>query len=262
MVPIQQLDIETKIGMSREEWIRYVLSRPFQFSYRGGVELHWTPKGRLEESFYGLVQRQRAHSLHRSPDEGGDEIMTEEWQGAYVLVDPTVHNEGQRIAVENDVVGRPETLLKYLMAAINERIDAPYQTEFEPIFDADSFWSFVDEHGSKLKSIRFKFVVPNMWGTEKELERELQDTRDKTGAERVDIGLSSEHGVDARSDQVANGVEYAERGSGKIFARSMGGATYRSNDEPKRTEISYLNDIALMGENFLRDARKRILGRE
>lgn len=262
MVPIEQLDIETAVGMSREEWMRYALSQPFKFLYRGGVELHWTPKGELDEAFYGLIQRQRSHSLHRSPDEGGDEIVTEEWQGAYVVIDPTTHNEGQRIAVENDVVGRPETLIKYLMMSINEKVEAPYQIESEPIFDAKSFWAFVDAYGSRLKSIRFKFVVPNMWGTESELEKELQGTREATGAERVGIEFSSEHGVDATSGRVVNGVEYAEKGAGKVLARSMGGAIYRSDSSPKKTELKVVDAFSEMGADFLRGMRKRILGRE
>lgn len=262
MVPIRQIDIETRTDLSREAWMRSALSKPFSFPYRGDIELHWTPKDDLEEVFYGLIQRQKPHSLHRAPDEGGDEIVTDEWQGAYVLVDPTVHEDGQRIAVENDVVGRPETLLKYLIKYINERHDAPYQTEVEPIFDAKSFWSFVDEHGSRLKSIRFRFVVPNMWGTEKELEKELQETGEKTGAERVGIDLSSAHGVDAKSDQVANGVEYAERGAGHVVARSIDGALYRSDKAPRRTELKSLSEISEIGVDFLKEERMRILGRE
>lgn len=242
MLPVRQLDVETKVDLTRENWLREALSEPFSFPSRGGAELFWVPKGELEESFYGLIQREIAHARHRPPNEGGDEIVTEEWQGAYVVLDPTSHEQGQRIAVENDVVGMPEPLIKYLVKEISSRPEAPFVTEVEPIFDASTFWSFVDKHGGLLRWIKFQFVVPNMWGTESELEQELKATRDDTGAERVDITMRGEQGVEAPSNRVTQGVDYAEKGAGKIVARSKDGTKYQSDDVPKRTTLEILNE--------------------
>jgi hypothetical protein len=45
----------------------------------------------------------------------------EPWQGAYVLIDPTTHETGQRVAIEIDAVGRPGATV--IDVGIN-RIDA------------------------------------------------------------------------------------------------------------------------------------------
>lgn len=262
LLPIRQVDIETNNDVDREGWIRLALSSRFSFPYHGGVELEWVPKAEIDEAFYGLIQRQVEHSLHRPPEEGGDEIVRSEWQGAYVVVDPTDHDFGQRMAVENDVVGRPETLMRYLFQAINDRRDAPFIGEVEPIFDAGTFWSFVEEHGELLSFISFRFVAPNMWGTESELEKELKATREDTGADRVDVKLKGEKGVEATSDRVSQGVSYAERGSGSVFAVSKDGARYRSEDAPKRTILEALDEKAGLGREYLREMKARILGRE
>ena len=261
LLELRQRDFETA-QLDRELWIRTVLSNRLTIPYRGDVELEWVPKGNLDEAIYGLLQRQVDHVLHRPPDEGGDEITRTEWQGAYVIIDPTLHDAGQRIAIENDVIGRPETLLRYLFRAINQRIDAPFVGEVEPLFDASTFWSFVDAHGEELRFIRFRFVAPNMWGSENELERELRNTRKDTGAERVDVRLTGEEGVDATSDRVSQGVAYAEKGSGRILARSKDNATYDSDDAPRKTFLEVIDDTIGVSAQYLREMKDRILGRE
>lgn len=262
LLEVRQLDIETRRGLTREEWIRQILSERFSFAYHGGVMLEWVPKENLDEAFYGLIQRQVEHALHRSPDEGGDEFVRTEWQGAYVIIDPTTHDLGQRVAVENDVVGRPETLMRYLFQAINDRIEAPYIGEVAPVFDAGTFWSFVAEHGEQLSFIRFRFIAPNMWGTESELERELKNTRAETGAEKVDVKLSGDEGIDATSERVAQGVSYAEKGSGRVNARSKDGAYYTSEEAPMRTVLDAIDEKGGLSLSYLRYMKNRILGRE
>lgn len=194
LLQVRQLDIESRTELDRESWIRFVLSKPFEFAYHGGARLVWVPKGDLGESIYGLIQRQVEHLRHLSPVEGGDEVVGEEWQGAYLVIDPTDHETGQRIAVENDMVGKPDTLMRYFFSAINDRPDAPFVAEVAPIFDAKTFWNFIEENGEDLRFIRFRFIAPNMWGAESELEKELKETREDTGAERVDVKFSRGRG--------------------------------------------------------------------
>lgn len=237
LIPISQLSMMMRANDTREEWLRFALSEPFEFEHIGGVTLHWVPHGEAEECIVGVVQRTKLHELHRPPHEGGGEISTEEWQGAYVLLDPTHHDEGQRVAVENDVVGKPSSLIKSLAKALNRRDDAPYQIEIEPLFDAARFWAFSKEHNNVLRTIDFDFVVPNMWSTEKDLDEDLRDTGNVTGAERVRVGLRSEHGVSTDNRKVRDGVEYAEKGAGTLSARAMDGARFRSTKQPLTSSI-------------------------
>jgi RNA polymerase subunit RPABC4/transcription elongation factor Spt4 len=260
LLQIRQLDIESRRELDREGWIRFVLSKPFEFPYHGGSRLVWVPRGNLEECIYGLIQRQVEHVRHLPPVEGGDEVIGEEWQGAYVIIDPTDHNLGQRVAVENDMVGKPVTLMRYFFKAINDRFEAPFVAEVAPIFDSATFWTFVKKNGENLRFIRFRFFAPNMWGVESELEKELKDTREDTGAERVDIKFSGEEGVVATSKRVSQGVAYAERGSGTVYARAKNGARYTSEAEPKRTSI--ITSDGRIGLRFLYAMKNTILGRE
>lgn len=228
MIPITQTTFTMRTDDTREDWLRHALKDKFEFGHLGGSTLYWVPQGTADECIVGLVQKTKIHELHDPPEKGGGEITREEWQGAYVMVDPTHHDEGQRIAVENDVVGRPAALIKSLARYLNQREEAPYQIEIEPLWDASRFWAFAQSHDNVMKRIDFDFVVPNMWATESDLDADLRDTGNVTGAERVSVGFRSDHGVSTDNQKVREGVEYAERGAGTLSARAMDGTRFRS----------------------------------
>jgi hypothetical protein len=258
LVPRAEPRFDTFTG-SREDWLRYALQDGFSFPHRGGGELHWVPQQTIDESILGLLQKTRKHARHRSPSEGGEEIIEDEWQGAYVLIDPTHHDEGQRVAIENDVVGESKSLLKSLVNAINSWEVSGYHTEIEPLFDGKAFWDFAEEHGSLLRYIRFNFVVPNMWQPYNDLDEDLKDIGNENGSQRVGIDFSSEDGVVASTPRIRRGVDYAERGAGTLRARSMDGATFRSTNKLKTTMVPFVAGAATVA--LFVSLKERILGR-
>lgn len=261
LIPIAQTTLSMRVNDSREEWLRFALKESFEFSHHGGATMHWVPLGEAEECIVGLVQRTRLHDAHRPPSEGGEEISTEEWQGAYVMIDPTHHNEGQRVAVENDEVGLPRALIKSLVKALNAMDGAPYQVEIEQLFDASRFWAFSSKHANVLRSINFDFIVPNMWDTEGDLDADLRATGRTTGAERVSVNFRSEHGVSTDNDRVREGVDYAEKGAGTLSARAMDGARFRSTKLPLISRIPAVKSGADAILKYFTDLKKVILGR-
>lgn len=244
---------------SREHWIRHALSIPFSFPHRARTQLHWVPLASIDESVLGLLQKTRKHERHRPPHEGGEEIVEDEWQGAYVLVDPTHHDEGQRVAVENDVVGEPQALLKSLVSAMNSMAGTPYHVEIEPLFDAREFWVFAEQHGNAMRYINFDFVVPNMWTPHNDLELDLRDTGAETGAQRVKVGFASEDGVRANAPRIRRGVDYAEKGAGTLSAKSMDGARFHSTKTAKTTMAPIV--IGALTFALFASMKERILGR-
>lgn len=261
LTPRREPTFDTFQG-NREQWLRHALSERMTFNHWGQEELHWVPLEHESGLIFGLLQRTRRHAFHRSPDEGGEEVEAEEWQGAYILIDPKHHEDGQKAAVENDVVGSPRALLKSLVAHINSREDHPYLIAIEPLFDSGEFWSFSKEHGNMMRSIYFDFVVPNMWKTEKALEQDLEETGKKTGAQRIKFGLESPDGVSTQNDQVQTGVDYVEKGAGTLSAKSMNGERFVSTKKPKTTTIPQFSGYKSEVISYLANLRNRIFGRE
>jgi len=261
LIPIPQITFSMRGNDTREEWLRFALQQPFEFGHIAGSTLHWVPQGSADECIVGVIQRIKSHERHKPPSEGGGEVVEEEWQGAYVMLDPTHHDEGQRVAVENDVVGKPSSLIKSLARAVNARDEAPYQIEIEALFDASRFWAFSRKHNNLLRRIDFDFVVPNMWDTEKDLDADLRDTGRVTGAERVRIGLRSEHGVSTQNQKVREGVEYAEKGAGTLSARAMDGTPFRSTRQHLVSKIPAVKASADAMVKYFGGMKRTILRR-
>lgn len=261
MIPFVQTSMTMRLQDSREEWLRHALSSSFEFEHLGCTALHWVPQGSADECIIGLIQKTKTHDLHEPPERGGGEITKEEWQGAYVIIDPTHHDEGQRIAVENDEVGKPSALMRSLAKYLNKHDEAAYQIEIEPLWDSARFWSFAKSHGNLMKRIDFDFVVPNMWSTESDLDADLKDTGNVTGAERVSVGFRSEHGVSTDNQKIKEGVDYTERGAGSLTAKAMDGTRFSSTQTMLTSTIPAVKAKAGAMVNYFRDLKGTILQR-
>jgi hypothetical protein len=246
----RQIDLFDQFDGSREDWLREALKKSFNFVGWGGRELVWLPKRTDQGPIFGLIQGTSPHAHHEPPRSGGGEVISDMWQGAYMFLDPSHHNDGQKLAIENDVLGKPRALAKALFDHLNDRPDAPYTTIPELIFNEADFWRFSENNGDLLRYIRFRFVVPNMWGPQNDLDEDLKETGTETGAEKVDVTFSAKSGVTTRNRKVRTAVEYTQRGAGEIRARSMYGETFSSKTEPTqktvpRADLDNANDEAV-----------------
>ena len=258
LIPVSQIDFETP-DLTRAEWLKAALQANFEFEHRAGKVVHWVALEAKEDCIVGVLQKTRPHRHHLPPDGGGSETETDEWQGAYLLLDPRSHDKGQRVAVENDLVGSPPALLKSLVAAINKRHDKPFQIEVEPIWDSTHFWNFSKIHGDVLRSITFEFVVPNMWGTEDDISKGLEGTGKGTGAERVAVTLEGARGVGTNNKIIKDGVSYAEKGAGTLKAKALTGENFSSSTKPETSTISMVKGKRLVPD-FLLKLKDCILG--
>lgn len=222
---------------TREHWLRHSLRESFSFRGWGGRELVWLPKKSEDGLIFGLIQGTAPHAHHESPNAGGGEIVSDMWQGAYLFLDPTHHDDGQKLAIENDVLGKPRALAKALFDHLNDRQDAPYSCIAEMIFDENDFWKFSEENGGVLKFVKFRFVVPNMWGLQNDLDKDLKETGTETGAERVDVTFSGKSGVTTDNPKVRTAVEYAQRGAGEVKARSMDNKNFSSETKASTRSV-------------------------
>lgn len=242
LVPKAQPTFETFRG-SREEWLRHALSREFEFVGWGKKRYVWLPKSHDDEYIIGIIQGQKPYVYHDSPELGGEERRDDFWQGAYVFIDPTHHEDGQKIGVENDVLGRPHTLAKSLFDHINALIESPFTCIPELVFDESDFWKFSERSGNVVKFIRFEFVVPNMWGPQNDLEEDLRETGRETGSDRVDVTFRGRNGVKTNSDKVKDGVKYAGRGAGRVTARNFDGEKFSSDLRPTVVQMDGAEEI-------------------
>lgn len=248
--------------VTRENWLRECLFNQIEFSHRGNSSLVWVPQPDIDDCIFGIVQRKKPHLHHLPPRQGGQETVSVEWQGAYVLLDPTHHENGQRIAVEIDEVGTPSALLGSLLTHLNSKNDRPYTIEAEPIFDGNNFWRFAERHSNVVRYIKFEFVVPNMWGAESALEKDLKDTGKETGAEKVKVQMEAQDGVSVKNKRIIDGVNYAEKGAGAITAKSIDGKRFSSKNKLRTTLIPKDGDSSEETRESIIKHKDKVLGND
>lgn len=246
---------------NRESWLRHALSERFVFVGRNSRRFEWVPKIVSHEHILGLIQAEKPYAYHDAPAEGGGERVDNFWQGAYLFLDPSHHEDGQKMAIENDVVGTPLSLALAIFKNINSREETPFSCIPKLIFKDQEFWKFAKESGEILRYITFKFAIPNMWSPQSDIEEDLKATGLETGAETVEVSFKSEGGVRTDNDRVKAAVEYSRRGAGTVTARNFQGKNFSSNMQAM-TERVIADDLLEPSEVKVSAVAKRVLRRD
>jgi len=251
--------------ISREQWLRRVFNEEQPFVHHGS-QFHYVPAQQDSDAgpVIGRVGRKVFREENRPPSEGLEDFTHEAWLAAVLVLDPTHHDDGQKLAIQNVTdVGKPIMLVKRLISAINERYpNGPYAIEVGQIIDEQSFWDFVERNKGKVTSMTLEFIAPNMFGGDDEITNDLREFRDSEKASKVRLTLANENGITPDTKKMRSAVTYATKSGGRIRARARPEKTYRSEDSVKRT---YLEDVKETGAELIEVARKlanRILGRE
>ena len=249
---------------NRERWLRICFEKPFSFNHRTNI-VHWVPAEAESKLIAGNLVRSHPRRHHAPPEEGAMEVLSEEWQGSMVVIDPTHHDDGQKLSFERDeTLGRPRSVLQSLAAHLNAIPGAPYVIEPKPIFNEDSFWNWAAGHEYKLHSITFEFIVPNMWGSKSALDEDLRQLGE-IGVSRAKVTLdegSKKTGVDARGQQVRDGVDYAAQGGGSITAKAKNGDRFSSTDNTSTAKLPAQGADRTGGIKGLVKWFPKLLGRE
>jgi hypothetical protein len=233
--------------MSREQFLRAVFAERIEFGHKGH-EFHFVPAEDAVHAFEGV--RETAYIVGRigrphvvienePPEEGLSEIDREAWVASAVIVDPTHHADGQKVAFEHKrTVGRPLAIFRSLAQHLNERSPKePYFIEANAIVDPETFWQFEEENRGDIVAIEFDLIAPNMFGTRDEFDAELRALRDHERAEKAKLALENPDGLKLDTERVHNAVGYALEGGGGVKARTKRRKKFDSNRRGRRITI-------------------------
>ncbi|MET3602201.1 hypothetical protein [Martelella mangrovi] len=222
---------------TRETWLREKFSKEFKFVHRSN-EFFFVPEaseitGIPTRLIVGWVARNRAMKERTAPWDGLDPTEHESWQAALIMIDPTDHADGQKVAMESrpEVGNKPEAILASLAKHISdESPNGPFAVSAFPITIARSFMSFVEENKDKISSITYDVAVPNMFNGTDDFSEEMRNLRDNANISRVKTNLSSEGVITTEGTHLAEIAVHAEQGGGNIKARTIDDKTYNSDD--------------------------------
>jgi hypothetical protein len=260
----QQVDAFGETGQNREGYLRSVFMDRWQFTFYGS-EFHYVPDADQlrPDIILGRIGRVITSPENMPPDKGLADTIHEGWRAVAVLVDPTEHSDGQKVAVGvNDRVGNAGGLIAGVVNAINEKLaTTEWDIEVEPIPDTDSFWQYARENEGEITSLTFEFVPPNMFGGTDDLSEELRDFR-KDGAETVTLKLKTKETIKTNTKRTKEAVDYISKAGGKIRARSKKGPSFSSTKKTASTCISPPDQSGETKAQILARMARRILGYE
>jgi hypothetical protein len=261
----QQRDAFAGPDPTREDYLRSVFSERRTFKFYG-TEFHYVPEAvpSRTDVIMARIGRPVTVAENKPPEEGFADTLHDGWRAAVVIIDPSHHEDGQKVAVgEDNMVGSPKGLIQALVAAINEtNPTTAYDVEVEPIVNALSFWQFAARHKGQLTSLTFEFVPPNMFGGTENLSEELREFRKKENAEKVVVKLISSEGIDTDTDRTRESVDYIAKGAGNIRAKTKSGLRFNSTKKVASTTVDAkdMPDEPTLAR--LSRLASRILGRE
>lgn len=233
---------------SREDFLRRIFSDDQIFPHRG-TTYHYVPLGGAiaggsgstdpRTVIVGSIGRQVETEENLSPSEGFTEHRRETWKAATLVIDPSDHEDGQKISVEFDAkVGKPIGIIRSFCEHINENFESLYTIESQPIFDLESFWSWVSEHNSEIVEFSIQLVAPNgLFNTRNTIREEMKLARELTNASQVGITLKGQEPLNIAADPIQEAVDYVESSGGVLRSKAADGSRYSSLQRPKTVEI-------------------------
>jgi len=260
LLPREQMDILNHPDPTREEYLKKVFSASNEFEHYGTI-FHYVPSDTSNE-IVGRVGRSVIMDENLPPEVGLEESKHESWKAAVLIIDPKEHGDGQKIALEYDPrVGHTHSIISSFVQTINKQNPtAAYHIEVVPISEANTFWQFAEENKGRVTMLSFNFVAPNMFGGIDNITEEMRQFRDQEKAQKVQITLRSDDGIETSTDKIRNAVTYTTRGGGQITARAKGNKKYSSKQTTSFVKLDENRDEPLI----LRVARNisKVLGRE
>lgn len=251
--------------LSRKEWLEKVFSEEVSLNSYGS-EFHYVPAPEHSDKkvLLGRVGRHVSRAENKPPEEGLEEFIHDTWLASLIVLDPTHHEDGQKLAIQsNSHVGAPSSLMKNMIGAINEKYAyGPYHIEIGQIFETQSFWSYVGENKGNVTSVTFDLVAPNMFGGSDDWDNDIRALRDDEKIQKMQLSLKSDDGLELETERIRQAVNYAEKTSGKIRASAKDKPSYNSTDVTKKTRIDDIKDDGIELMNVAARLAARILGRE
>lgn len=241
LISREQGDVFGDRTLTKEQYLRNLFSKKHQFTHRE-KQFHYVPEPieHPDGIIIGRVGRIITMDENLPPEKGFQETQHKAWKALIIIIDPKAHDDGQKIAFENDVkVGKTNAIMLSLVNTLNEQNpEAIYHLEISSISKADTFWEFARKNKGAITNLTFIFITPNMFGGTDEIEKELKRYQKEEKAQEVNVNLKSDVGIDTNTDRIKSSVEYTTRGGGDIIARTKDKQYYSSRKKIMSTIIN------------------------
>ncbi len=255
-----------EVRLSRCDWIKRLFSERVDFQYYGKKYVYIADENQpFSDRILGRLGREICGRENNPPEQGFKPKRHEAWIASRIVVDPTEHHDGQKVAIEDRrEVGSPSALASHLLQKLEDVQKVPhYLSAIHPISNDRTFWKWVNQNNEQITRLTFVLEVPNLFGSDEELEKEMQKYRDEENAQKVKIEISNPDGIKTKTERVQYTVDRAmARGTGKVTAQTAAGNYFSSQKNYESVKIQERTDGEINDSDITSDVTERILGRD
>lgn len=248
-------------GLSRQEFLRKVFSRRWDFTYRRRVYTY-DPIPDSGEYIGGVIGREIAELRNDGPDTHWKVIEQRHWPIAYLSLD--LAEKEQIAAVQNHQrIGSPYGLLRSLLehAARAEGLGS-WKSSIEYISSASDFWVAAKNYAGRITSLSFVFVPPNMLGAKEAIDDLVKAASEETLSEETELKLKNADGNLVPSGSLVEAsVATAAAGGGEITMRAGKKVIFSSSANRRTKEIDSEEIPKPSSIEQVRDFFKRLMAK-
>jgi len=160
----------------------------------------------------------------------------EEWPFSNLIIDTNegVQLLGFEVLTTNSSFRSPLYVLMFFAEEINKELsEYGWKVKIEPIINQQAFWDVIRSSEGKIKSVKFTYYVPNLFGTEDELSKELEGAKQNYHAQKVETNIVNDEGdlTIPNNKLISQSVEHVGKGGGKYLIILKNLKKYRSESE-------------------------------
>lgn len=217
---------------SRHEFLKQELSKNFNFNH-SGVNFDYVFIAQEQQFILARIGRPKTEIKLKGPETGFTESKENSWHAVNFIMDISNHNEGQKIALENDSdVGIPLSITKSLASYLNKNIDSNWDITANPITDNSTFWNAAKENRGKITELQLTFVAPNILGGKDKTTEALRTWRDELNMQETQVNFKNADGtIEVDNQSVRDGIDVISKGGGSSKLKSGKKVIYSSQEE-------------------------------
>lgn len=151
----------------------------------------------------------------------------EDWPNITILINNKKDVQMIAISKNDKAFSGSKIVIKTIQSMINKRLkDYHLQMHTEAMFNKKDFWSIVTNHQTKLTSMKFELISPNMANISSRLKLDLKQLNKDTNSHITNLEFNSPLGasleVNRGNEMINSLLEYASEGGGDISFKVKG----------------------------------------
>ena len=145
----------------------------------------------------------------------------EDWPNITILINNKQNIQMIAVSKNEKAFSSSGTVIKSIQTLINNRLkDYQLQMHTEAMFDKKEFWSIVTSNQTRLKSIKFELISPNLANISSKLKLDLKQLNKDTNSHKTNLEFNSPIGATLEVNQgnvmINSLLDYAAEGGGDI----------------------------------------------